>query len=212
MLVGDLMTTPVVSIRADAPVEDAVALLGGRRISAVPVIDSEEQVIGIVSEADVLRQRLPADPRAQLRPAAVVDAPERTVSDIMSAHPTCVSPQTDGAEAAQTMVRSGWKSLPVVDDDGRLLGVVSRSDIIHAMTRPDHDLEEDIARAFAEAGHPEWTASVRSGHVTVARSDGPVEAALAVAATVEGVRGVRPRARRSQGEVCPWRGLVVDAR
>jgi len=191
MLVADLMTTPVVSIRADAPVEEAVALLGGLHISAVPVVDSKEQVVGIVSEADVLRQRLPADPRAQLRPAAVLDAPERKVCDVMSANPTCVSPQTDGAEAAQIMVRARWKSLPVVDHSGRLVGVVSRSDIISSMTRPDLDVQEAVARAFADAGHPEWTASVRSGHVTVARSDGPVEAALAVAATVEGVRGVR---------------------
>jgi CBS domain-containing protein len=191
MLVADLMSTPAVSIRADAPVEDAVALLGARHISAVPVVDASDRVIGIVSEADVLRQRLPADPRAQLRPAAVVDAPERTVSDVMSADPTCVSAHSDAAEAAQIMVRSGWKSLPVVGDSGRLQGVVSRSDIIRSMTRPDQDLQEDVDRAFAEAGHPEWSASVHSGHVTVAGADGPVEAALAVAATVEGVRGVR---------------------
>ena len=191
MLVADLMTTPAVSIRADAPVEDAVALLGARHISTVPVVDSEEKVIGIVSEADVLRQRLPADPRAQLRPAAVVDAPERAGSDVMSANPTCVSPHTDGAEAAQIMVRSGWKSLPVVDDSGRLRGVVSRSDIVHSMTRPDREVQEAVVHAFAQAGHPEWTASVRAGHVTVSRGDGPVQAALAVAATIEGVRSVR---------------------
>lgn len=175
MLVAEVMTTPVVSIPADMPVEEAVALLGGRRISAVPVIDAQERVIGILSEADVLRQPLQSDPRAHLRPTVIVDASPRTVQEAMSANPTCASPEADCAEVARTMVDAGWKSLPVVDQSGRLVGMVSRSDIIHSMTRPDLDLQGSVIRAFAEAGHPEWTATVRAGHVTVAPSDDPVQ-------------------------------------
>lgn len=191
MLVVEVMTAPAVSVRAEAPVEDAVALLGARRISAVPVVDADERVIGILSEADVLRQPLQGDPRAQLRPTVIVDAPQRRVRDAMSPDPTCTSPHADCAEVARTMVAAGWKSLPVVDDGGRLVGVVSRSDIIRSMTHTDQDLQEAVAHAFAQAGHPEWTASVSSGHVTIAAAEGPVDAAVAVAATVEGVRGVR---------------------
>ncbi len=191
MLVSEVMTTLVVSIRADAPIQEAVELLHGRRISALPVTDAEEHVIGILSEADVLRQPLQPDPRAHLRPATIVDPPLRTVLDAMSSDPVCASSQTDCAEVAKTMVDAGWKSLPVVDDSGRLVGMVSRSDLVRSMTRTDRELQESLIRAFSQAGHPEWTATVQAGHVMVDASDGPVQAALAVVATVEGVRGVR---------------------
>ncbi|KGN40703.1 CBS domain-containing protein [Knoellia aerolata] len=192
MLVADVMTSPALSLPLGAPLEEAIAILGRSRISSLPVVDEHGVVVGIVSEGDVLRDQLPRDPRAHLRASLPTLARDRTVDDLMTADPRCVTSATDSSEVAQTLAAKGWKSMPVVDDGGHLVGVVSRSDILRAMAVPDVELVAAIQQALAEAGLPEVTASVTGGHVTVHpdRSDlGP--AAMAVAATVPGIRSVQ---------------------
>lgn len=196
MLIAELMTTPVESIRADAPLEDAIATLGRARISALPVVDRDLRVVGIISEGDVLRQRLPADPRAHLRPTESPPAVDLLVSDVMSADPECATVRQDSSEVALTLSGHGLRSMPVLDDLGRLVGMVSRSDFVRALAQPDATLAEAIIGAFAEAGHPEWRATVHHGHVTVSRpTHGLASAAVAAAATVVGIRSVELGAR-----------------
>lgn len=192
MLVADVMTTPVVSIRRGAPIEDAIDLLGTAGVSAIPVVDAEQRVVGILSEADILREPLPRDPRAHLRPTEMALPRERTVDEVMTVDAVCVTAQADASEVALTLADTGWKSMPVVDA-GRLVGMVSRSDILRSLAVPDTVLTEAVQRAFAEAGHPEWEAVARSGHVRVVAPEGnSVQAALATASTVPGVRSVQP--------------------
>lgn len=196
MLIADLMTTPVESIRPDAPLEDAIALLARARISALPVVDPDLRVVGIISEGDVLRQRLPEDPRAHLRPTESLQALDQRVSDVMSADPECATVRDDSSEVALTLSRRGWKSMPVVDDRGRLVGMVSRSDFVRVLARPDAELSDAVISAFARAGHPEWRATVEHGHVTVSRpANGLAGATVATAATVAGIRSVELGAR-----------------
>lgn len=191
MLVAEVMTTPAESIRPEATLEDAIAKLGRARISALPVVDSDQRVVGIVSEGDVLRHRLPADPRAHLRPVAPTSAAEPTVDAIMTADPSCATLRQDCADVALTLARRGWKSMPVVDDERRLLGVVSRSDFLRTLSQPDAVLSTAVQSAFAQAGHPEWRATVNDGHVSVnPRVGNLADAALATAATVAGIRSV----------------------
>ena len=190
MLVADVMTTPVVSVARDASLEEAVRLLSTAGVSALPVVDDRMQVVGILSEADVLREPLPPDPRAHLRPVEPTSATERTVADVMTPDAVCAKPHTDCAEVALALADTGWKSMPVVDD-GRLVGMVSRSDIVHLLAVPDVALELALRSAFAAAGHPDWEARAQSGHVQVTTSDPALgDAALATAATVPGVRSV----------------------
>lgn len=197
VLIAELMTTPVESIRADAPLEDAIVMLGRARISTLPVVDRNLRVVGIISEGDVLRQRLPQDPRAHLRPAESPPAVDHAVSDVMSSDPECATVRQDSSEVALTLSRTGWKSMPVVDDQGCLVGMVSRSDFVRALAQPDSTLAEAIIEAFAEAGHPEWRATVHHGHVTVTRpTNGLAGAAVAAAATVAGIRSVQLGARK----------------
>lgn len=191
MLVADVMTTPAVRVRCGAPIEDAIHLLGTTGISALPVVDVEQRVVGILSEADVLREPLPRDPRAHLRPSATALVRDRIVDEVMTVDAVCVTAHTDCSEVSQTLAETGWKSMPVVDD-GRLVGMVSRSDILRALAVPDIVIRQAVLSAFAAAGYPEWAAVVSSGHVTIAApGPGLAEAALATASTVPGVRSVQ---------------------
>lgn len=192
MLVSDVMTSPALSVPQGAALEVAIAILGRSSISSLPVVDEQGAVVGIVSEGDVLRDQLPRDPRAHLRASLPTLARDRTVDDVMTPDPKCVTATTDSSEVAQLLARKGWKSLPVVDDEQHLVGVVSRSDILRVMAVPDADLAEAIHRALVEAGLPGVGVSVTGGHVTVrpdATDLGP--GAVAVAATVPGIRSVQ---------------------
>jgi CBS domain-containing protein len=191
MLVADVMTSPAMSIRRGAPLEDAIRLLGTAGISALPVVDAELRVVGIISEADVLREPLPRDPRAHLWPQEAVPRRDRTVDDVMPVDAVCVTTHTDCSDVALALADTGWKSMPIVED-GRLVGMVSRSDILRSLAVPDKVITQAVLGSFAAAGHPEWVAVVRSGHVTVDPPDSDLaEAALATASTVPGVRSVQ---------------------
>lgn len=191
MLVADVMTTAVVSIRRGAPIEDAIDLLGTAGVSALPVVDAEQRVVGILSEADILREPLPRDPRAHLRPTELTLPADVTVDEVMTVDAVCVTAHADCSEVALTLADTGWKSMPVVDA-GRLVGMISRSDILRSLAVPDTVLTEAVHRAFAQAGHPEWAAVARSGHVTILPRDADSgQAAIATASTVPGVRSVQ---------------------
>ena len=192
VLVADVMTAPAMSIRREATVEEAIRALARRRITALPVVDVNLVVEGIISEGDVLRCRLPADPRAHLRLPAVATGVEPSVGELMTTPAGCVRSRDDCADVARTLARRGWKSMPVVDDSGRLIGIVSRSDLIGSLDRPDAAVANAISDAFKAVGHEEWEAVVDNGHVTVRTPGGSLgKAALATAATVAGVRSVR---------------------
>ncbi|KGN38572.1 hypothetical protein N803_07475 [Knoellia subterranea KCTC 19937] len=185
------MTSPARSLHQSATVDDAIELLGGLRISAVPVVDDHGRVIGIVSEADLLRDHLPRDPRAHLRPDAPSTRPRLLLAEVMSSAPTTVTPVADCSDVAQTFAGTSFKSLPVVDDQGLLLGVVSRSDLVRVLSAPNPVLADAIATALAIAGLPPRPTMVQSGHVTLTGSDdGLDDAVRAVVATVPGVRSV----------------------
>lgn len=191
MLVSEVMTAPPLAVGRDSTLAEAIDLLGGRGVSALPVVDADGRLVGIVSEADILRQSLPQDPRAHLRPTPPVAEEELRVEDVMTVDPVGVAPHGDCADVAQVLADTGWKSLPVVED-GVLVGMVSRSDLLRALAVSDGQLATAIQEAFAAVGHPEWVAVVRAGHVTLdLPAEGGPEAALATASTVAGVRSVR---------------------
>ena len=145
----------------------------------------------MVSEADVLRTALEPDPRAHLRPAGHGADLPRTVAEVMTPHPHTAREETDVAELARTFSQQSWKSLPVVRD-GRLVGVVSRSDVVRALTRPDEEIRHDVSRAFARDGLPGWRATVAGGVVEISGATTPRDRDLStsLAAAVTGVRRV----------------------
>jgi CBS domain-containing protein len=192
MLVREIMTSPAYSVDEGASVESALQMMAAAKVTSLPVVDRGGHVVGILSESDLLQERLEPDPRAHMR---LVPSPSgalsTTVSDVMTVRPHTVREDSDVAELARTLARTGWKSAPVVRGDV-LLGVVSRSDVIRAMARPDNEIRDEIARAFGEVGLSAWHAEVTAGvvHVTGTASDRERAAATSIAQSVIGVRRV----------------------
>jgi len=173
--VDDVMTTAVVTVPRTAPYRELVDLLVGHRFSAVPVVDDFLRVTGVVSEADLLRKIEYAgetQPRlfeGRRRRGDRIKGAGRTAADLMSSPSVTVPSGTSIAAAARLMDSEQVKRLPVVDDLGRLIGIVSRSDLLRAHLRPDDDIRADVEAAVL----PSYLAGAASA-VQVEVSDGIV--------------------------------------
>ena len=150
-LVHDVMTTEVVAVEPSTPFKEIAARLVRHRISAVPVLDAERRVLGVVTEADLLLKEEHLDPEAKVRlvwsrrrrrerekAAAVV------AGQLMTAPAITVRPTATIAEAARLLHDAGVQRLPVVDETDRLVGIVSRADLLTVFTRPDQAIEREI--------------------------------------------------------------------
>jgi CBS domain-containing protein len=193
MLVGEIMTSPAVTVRDDASPHVAMSLLARRRLTLLPVVNAQGRLVGVLSEADLLSLPEPPDPRAHLRrvPPVAAKPQPRAVAELMTSTPQTTSEQADVAEVAALFRRTAWKCLPVMHD-GEVVGVVSRSDIIQAMSRDDDDIEDDVKQLLKDLG-PGWEARVRNGVATIS-GPGPEregDAAASLAATVMGIRAIR---------------------
>jgi CBS domain-containing protein len=191
MLVREVMTIPVVTVSDTATVKQAIRLLYEHNITAVPVVDGNEHVIGIVSEMDLLRNEFEADPRAFVRPVAEPDSlPPRGVDEVMTPHVMTVREETDVAELAELMMTTGVKSVPVVRGK-RLVGIVSRRDLMGVLARSDERIRDDVADALTEydSGDARWEVTVRDGVVELrGRADDAAEhIADVITRTIPGV-------------------------
>lgn len=199
MLVKELRTRTVASVRPDSALDAAVRILAERAISALPVVDHTNHVVGILSEADVLRLCLADDPRARMRPAdpgqGSTDGDTvwpTTVAEVMTPDPVTAREGTDVAEVAHLLADTGWKSLPVVDSDGALVGMISRSDVIRVLSTSDAQIWLHVVRDFSQVDQPGWEVSVTRGVVTLSgvRAGRDARLAAAIAATAPGARAV----------------------
>ncbi|WP_037305828.1 CBS domain-containing protein [Amycolatopsis orientalis] len=145
--VRDVMTREVCSVRKSTPIADIVRILAGRGISAVPVVDGDRDVVGVVSEADLLLKQVEAAtaPRARV-PGIRSTSDGRTAETVMSAPAVTVEAGLPVVEAARLMVGHRIKRLPVVDSQGKLTGIVSRADLVRAFVRTDTEIREEVAR------------------------------------------------------------------
>ncbi|GAB3195111.1 CBS domain-containing protein [Nocardioides hungaricus] len=190
MLVRDLMTPDPQTVTADSSVKEAITRLAELGITSMPVVDRHRRLLGIVSEADLIRDLVARDPRAQERPIEMrpLFAPH-TVDEVYTRAAVSVHADDDVAAAVEMMTVTSAKSLPVVDADGRLLGVLSRSDVVQALARADDVIAADIDELLVDLGHGDWLVEVDEGCVRVSGPSGAAERSLAhvVAHTVPGV-------------------------
>ena len=187
MQVIDIMSTRVHTVRPATPVMAALRVLAQHRVSSLPVVGDDGGLVGIVSERDLLRRAIDAPGDGE---HARADLPT-DVAEVMTPGPHTVLPDTDLADVAHVFSMMSWKAMPVVRD-GRLVGIISRSDIVRALTRADAAVLRDLEHLCRTSGHPDWRVSVADG---VAEVDGPVDAheraeAARLARSVVGVRRV----------------------
>lgn len=114
MLVREIMTAPAFSIHADADLNEALQLLAERRITAVPVVDAGNKVVGVLSEIDVLRRAVEPDARAHATPLAESEPLPKTVAEIMTTDPRTTTEGADVSDLIDLFTHTSFKSLPVV--------------------------------------------------------------------------------------------------
>jgi len=175
--VDDVMTKAVVSVDESASYRSVVDLLIERRFSAVPVVDHSGRVTGVVSETDLLRKIEYAgdtEPRlfeGRRRRGERGKALARTAGELMTTPPVVALTGTSIASAARLLDREGVKRLPVVDDLGRLIGIVSRGDLLKVHLRSDDeiraDIETGILRPYLAERPMSVTVSVTEGVVRI---------------------------------------------
>jgi CBS domain-containing protein len=190
MLVREIMTTPAVTVGLEDPPREAMRLMTSAHVTMLPVVDASDALVGVLSEADLLRPALGADSRAHLRPSSHNGAPlPRKVSELMSSPPHTVTEETDVADLAVTLDVTGWKSMPVTRERA-LVGIVSRSDIVRALWRTDADICKDVADRLHDFSVLGVLATVVDGVVQLSGAESAYERQVA-AAVASGVRGVR---------------------
>lgn len=194
MLVREVMTPRPVTVHPGTETKTALLLLDDHRVTSMAVVDARERIVGVVSEADLVRESLLPDPRAHMIPPPEEPRPARprTVGEVMNRHPVSVRGDTDLTEAVELMTSTAVKSLPVLDDRGHVVGMVSRRDVVHLLARDDEWIERQVDMLYRAAG-VDWLVRVDDGIVTV---DGPDDRrsraiAASLAATVAGVTDVR---------------------
>jgi CBS-domain-containing membrane protein len=200
--VDKVMTHQVVTVRPTTAYKELVALMSRHAISALPVVDlvdSEGWLVGLVSEDDLLaKERAGAERRMASRGRGEqAKAHAEVARDVMTSPVVSVAPDDSLARAARLMHRAKIRHLPVVDDDGRLVGIVSRSDLLKPYLRSDESIRHEIAtevlpRLRALPEHVEVV--VADGVVTLTgelATSADVDLAARLVNAIEGVVGVR---------------------
>ena len=144
MRVKDVMTRPVITIGTRTPAHAAAALLVAHGFTAAPVVDADGHVVGVVSEADLVRGQIPPDGWDRVQP------PDAAVAEIMTPIPVSMRSDDDLADVVATMLDNGVRSVPIVDD-GVLVGILSRRDVLRCIARRELTSAAVAARR-AESG------------------------------------------------------------
>ncbi|MFI5615733.1 HPP family protein [Amycolatopsis sp. NPDC051903] len=184
MRAREIMSRPVVRAAPDTPVREAIALLTGHGIAALPVVDDDNQVVGLFTEADALSGVLTGAPVG----------PDLRVDSVMTKLVEVVGLDTDVSDIAARMPVDRLRSVPVVDD-GDLVGIVSRRDLLRPLVRHDDAITSQVRSLFSDyTGHRDlWSVSVAGGLVTVCGNfsdEDERRLVTALAKTVEGVTAV----------------------
>lgn len=197
-IVASVMTRDVETVPMQAPFKDIVTRMRRRGVSALPVTDEGGRVVGIVSEADLLlkEERPASGPGGPLMdpggPAAKAEG--RTAAALMSRPVVTTRPEATLSEAARVLHSKGLKRLPVVDEDGRLVGIVSRVDLLQPFVRSDASIEREVREDLLDT-----TLGLRRHAIAVSVEDGVVRLegeletrslARILARLVQGMEGV----------------------
>ncbi len=181
MKIKDVMTVDVLTVPTGKTLKETAQILATTGISGLVVVDDDRKVVGVISEADILfKERSPERRRGgsfawlffpdMIENEAKLDA--RTAGEAMSSPAITIGPDRPVGEAAAKMLDDAINRLPVVDDDGELLGIVTRADLVRAFTRSDGEIEMEIRKELISRTFwlqpTDLAVEVREGEVTVA--------------------------------------------
>jgi len=181
MKIKDVMTEDVLTVPTGKTLKETAQILATTGISGLVVVDDDRKVVGVISEADILfKERSPEKRRGgsfawlffpdMLENEAKLDA--RTAGEAMSSPAITIGPDRPVGEAASKMLDDAVNRLPVVDDEGELLGIVTRADLVRAFTRSDSEIEMEIRKELISRTFwlqpTDLDVEVREGEVTVA--------------------------------------------
>ncbi|MEV6538822.1 CBS domain-containing protein [Streptomyces sp. NPDC051665] len=156
--VGSVMTSDVVRAEYGTPFKEVARLLAAHRISGLPVVDEDDKVIGVISETDLMvrqattpdpfepprRRRFAALTRGGRQQTAKTEA--RTAGQLMTGPPVTVHADDTIVEAARTMAQHRVERLPILDEADRLVGIVTRRDLLQVFLRPDAEIHEEVVQ------------------------------------------------------------------
>ncbi len=203
--VKDVMSTHVYAVKETASFKEIATRLHELRVSAFPVIDLEGKVTGVVSEADLLPKEalggeVPSVLRSLGRSRERTRVTAVTAADLMTRPPVTIGPNEPVTHAARLMYSARVKRLPVVSADGKLIGIVARSDVLSVYRRPDAEIHREITQEIILdtflCDQSRFAVTVMEGVVTI---EGTPETAFTghdivnEARHVEGVVAVRDR-------------------
>lgn len=192
MRIGDVMTRKVRTVRPETPLKEAAALLAREGISGLPVVDGDGAVVGVLSEADILVKESGPRPGHQgvlawllepADPALPAKLQATRAGEAMSSPALTISPERPLREAATRMLEEGVNRLPVVDEAGRLVGIVSRGDLVRAFARSDEEIRREIEQEVLR--RELWLDDPEAIRVTVTGGAVRLEGAVGSAADAE---------------------------
>jgi CBS domain-containing protein len=214
-VVRDVMTTTVVLVDESTGFKDIIRRMEDSYVSAVPVVDADGYLVGIISEADLLLKEEHA--REPHRRHLLEGRPRRTerakaegflAAQLMTAPVITIGPEASLGQAARLMHEKRVKRLPVVEEGGKVVGIVSRADLLKVFMRPDEEIRQevvgDVLGRMLSIGPDRVRATVRDGVVTV---EGLVERRSLISLLaglvrgVDGVVGVEKRLRYETDDV-----------
>ncbi|MER7467284.1 CBS domain-containing protein [Streptomyces sp. NPDC097981] len=203
--VADVMTTKVIAVTPETGFKDIVSAMERWKVTALPVIEGEGRVVGVVSEADLLpkeefHEHRPGMIEQMRRLGDTAKAGSTRAETLMTTPAVTIRPDATLPQAARLMADRHIKRLPVVDADGTLKGIVSRADLLKVFLRSDDELTEEIRQSVVERlfplSHKGVTVTVTHGIAILTgsvRDDHLIPMAERLARSVEGVVDVHSR-------------------
>lgn len=145
--VADIMTSNPMTVKPETPLKEAIALIAKNKISGLPVVDEEDKLVGIISENDLMWQETGVEPPPYimiLDSVIYLENPNRyekeihkalgqTVQDVMTEKPITITPDKPVKQAARLLHDKKIRRLPVIDEQGKVIGIITQGDIIRAM-------------------------------------------------------------------------------
>jgi CBS-domain-containing membrane protein len=220
--VSDVMTAKVVSVTRHASYKEVAQLLGERHLTALPVIEPDGRIVGVVSEADLLRkQERHEHPEKlqswRLNPAARTKAEARTAEGLMTSPAVTIGPDALLGTAARLMSAHHVKRLPVVDAEGIVVGIVSRADLLKVFLRPDAEIAAeatDVLTGILLADPDAVQVTAHKGVVTLVgrlASDEQIATAVRLVDAIDGVVAVISKLHAPPPENWPGGGYHIPA-